>query len=120
VKATTAALTINGDDKADYISIGSLAPSLGGTLTGVAGPITVTNTSDASTLVLDDSGDTTSRTGTLTPTEFTGIGMGSKASVTYDGKQLNTLTIHGGKAGGTLTETGTSTATTVTGLTVKP
>jgi hypothetical protein len=45
--------------------------------------------------------------------------MGSSGSVTYTGSQLESLAIHGGKKGGTLTETGTSTKTTVTGFTVK-
>ena len=77
VKATTAALTINGNDHSDTINVGSLAPGLGGTLTGILGVINVVNTSASSTLNLDDSGDATGRNGTISTTSVTGFGLGS-------------------------------------------
>ncbi|HEY4328151.1 MAG TPA: hypothetical protein VGN88_00335, partial [Phycisphaerae bacterium] len=41
------------------------------------------NSSQESSLNLDDSGDLKAETGTITPTSITGFGMGSKASITY-------------------------------------
>jgi hypothetical protein len=117
VRATGAPLVINGSTKVDYITIGSLAPSLGGTLTAITAPITVINTSDSSTLTLDDSGDTTHRTGTLTPTTITGLGMASSAKVTYTGSGLHLLTLRGNKGGAKLTETGTSCPVTLVNIT---
>ena len=54
---------------------GSLAPSLGGTLANINGFLDVYGTTGSSTaMIVDDSGDGTSRTATLTGSQLTGLG----------------------------------------------
>jgi hypothetical protein len=117
VQAMSAPLTINGNDPPVNVNIGSLAPRLGGMLSHIDGSITITNTIKPSTLTLDDSGDTTPRTGTLSPTSISGLGLGAGAVVNYIGSELSSLTLRGSAGGATLTETGTSVRTTLIGIT---
>jgi hypothetical protein len=111
VKATTGALTINGNGRADTIDVGSLAPAPGGTLSGIGGTITITNTASASNLSLDDSGDTTGRIGAISAWSVTGFGL--RAAVDYTGSQLKSLAVRGGGGSNTDAVTGTSTPTTL-------
>jgi hypothetical protein len=74
------------------VNIGSIAPSLGGTLATIAGPVNVSNSSGTMALVLDDSGDITTRTATITSTSVTGTW--SAAAINYIGKDVSSLTLH--------------------------
>jgi hypothetical protein len=108
VRATTGALTIDGDgSNAVAVNVGSTAPTLGGTLANITGAVTVTNTS-LSTLTVDDSGDNSSRTATLSDSAVSGL---SPAPINYTGSGLSTLTVYGGSGGNTFNVTDTSTAT---------
>ena len=61
LQSTGVGTTINtGQGSGDVVNLGSLAPATGGTLTGIAGGVTVDD-DDTSTLNLDDSGDATGR-----------------------------------------------------------
>jgi hypothetical protein len=112
VQATSGALTIDGGGATDQVNVGSQAPNLGGTLTGITGSITLTNTS-LTTLSLDDSGDPNFETGTITGTAVTGLGMPSGVAVNYTG--LYSLTVSTGSGGATVTATSTSITTSVIG-----
>jgi hypothetical protein len=112
VKATTSPLTINGDNSVVTIKIGSNAPGLSGTLSNIFGAVTVTNTSAASTLTLDDDADPSAKTATITSTEVSGL---SPAPIFYNGSQLNSLTVLTGAGGAKVTVAGTSTKTVLTG-----
>jgi hypothetical protein len=59
----------------DTDTLGSKAPSLGGTLQIITGPVTVTNAvgSGSIALILDDSADRTNRTITVTNNQVTGL-----------------------------------------------
>jgi hypothetical protein len=63
------------------VNVGSAAPSLGGTLASIAGPLSVTNTSGSTALTLDDTGDGTGQTVTV-PNSSIG-GTWSPAPVNY-------------------------------------
>src|SRR5262249_30475031 len=73
VLATTGPLYLDGENGTDTVTIGSLAPLLGGTLANIAGPVNVDNSSGGTTLRMDDSGDTVSKTATLTDGLLTGL-----------------------------------------------
>jgi hypothetical protein len=113
VQTISAPLTINGDNGRDAINIGSQAPNLNGTLANITQPISVTNTSSLSTLSVDDSGDGTARTGTISGTSITGLGLGASAAINYTGSQLNSLTVRDSAGGATVAVAGTSTITTL-------
>jgi hypothetical protein len=113
VQGTSSPLTINGDGLGfQTINIGSQAPSLGGTMANISGPVTVTNTSFSSVLSLDDSGNTNPASATISGTQVTGL---SPAAINYDGSQLSSLTVYTGSGGAAVTVTGTSTATSLIG-----
>ncbi len=79
LKATSGALTIDGSNDDDTVTVGSLAPALGGTLANIIGGVIIGNISGAGTtsLTLDDSGDTQARTATLSEGSLAGIAPGS-------------------------------------------
>jgi hypothetical protein len=69
-------LSVFGHGGSDTVTVGSLAPALGGTQANVHGPVNVSNITNSTTLIVDDSGDTTPRTVTIGPNsvQFSGIG----------------------------------------------
>jgi hypothetical protein len=99
------------------INIGSLEPSMGGVLTGIAGTVNVGGNRTVA-LNIDDSGSKTARSGVLTRRTLTGLGLGT-GGIAYSGmKSLNielgtrdTLNVKS-KASGTTTR--------ITGGTVTP
>ncbi len=94
------------------VNIGSNAPSLGGTLANIAGPVNLSSSS-LTTLVVDDSGDTTARTATITSNSISGTW--SQGAIHYVGNQVSSLTLHGGNAANTFNVLSTSTTTTIDG-----
>jgi hypothetical protein len=99
------------------VHIGSRAPSLGGTLTNIAGSVKVSNSSGTTALTLDDSGDTTVRTATITSAAVTGTW--SPGAIDYTGNEVSSLTLDGGKAANTFNvqNTGTTTNLVLAGAT---
>jgi hypothetical protein len=65
VQATTGPLLIDGYRGTDTVTIGSLAPILGGTLANINGSIIVYTPHDSTSVIVDDSGDISDRTATL-------------------------------------------------------
>ena len=82
---------------ANTINVGSLAPAVGGKVDGIQAALVV-NGGGADTMNVDDTGSTIPKTGTLTGTTLTGLGMGS-AGITYGGIQV--LNIGLGSGGNT-------------------
>src|SRR5262249_7987220 len=83
VRAASSPLTIDADNAAPTVTVGSQAPNLNGTLVNIAAPVTVANSSG--TLNVDDSGDKKARTANLSATAVSGLGMGSGGSILYNG-----------------------------------
>src|SRR5262249_24078968 len=89
-------ITINTDtliaSTNNHVNIGSTAPNLGGTLANIAGPVNVSSSSGTTTLTLDDSGDTTNQTFTITNSSITGTGFTGPINYSH----VSTLTLDGG------------------------
>ena len=106
VAATTGTLNIDGQNGSDTVTIGSNAPWLGGTLANITGSVNVSNTFGQTTLVVDDSGDTLSKTATLT-TLADGVLTGLAPAAIYWAPTplavggVNFLDILGGSGGNT-------------------
>ena len=98
IQGTNGALSIEGGNGADTVTIGSLAPALGGTLAGIAGPISITNSSGSTALIVDDSGDTTARNSVITNNSITGL---AAFPIAYT--RLSSLTVRTPGAGGSST-----------------
>jgi acrosin len=116
VQATSGSVAIDGENGQDVVTIGSLAPSLGGTLTNIAGPVSVSNTSGSTSLIVDDSGDSTGQTATITNSSVTGL---SPAAISYSspglfGPGVNSLEVHSGSGGNTLNVVSTAAGTPTT------
>jgi hypothetical protein len=72
---------VNGNGGNDVFNVSSDAPTGSGTVDSIQGPLTIQD-SGAATLNVSDIGSTADKTGTLTPTTLTGLGM---AGITYTG-----------------------------------
>ena len=104
-----------GPDSIDVNSIASNPTGSGGVISTVVGPLVVKGQSSTVTLTIDDSGDTNNRSGTLTATGLTGLGMGNgNSGIAYTGIAI--LNIFLGSGGATFNVQGTHpvTVTTVT------
>lgn len=96
VDATGATTTIGDAAGSSNILIGSTAPTVGGLLSGIKSPLTVTGNAN-DTLTLDDTGDSAATSnGTLDAGAVKGLGMGS-SGVAYSG--LGTLNVNLGSGG---------------------
>ena len=106
VRGTTAPLLIYGGGQNDTFTIGSLAPRIGvgGTLKNIGGAIEIQETGLLSTLSLDDSGDSKSRTGVLEADSFAGTGLGN---ISFWGTELADVTVFGGRKSNVLKVSGT-------------
>ena len=84
VKATLAGTTttISTGGGNDTVNVGSLAPGTGGITDNISGPLVVT-TDPGTTLNVDDTGSTGAKTGFLTSSTITGLGMAG--GITYSG-----------------------------------
>jgi len=113
VQGTGGTTNINTGGGSNTLAVGSTAgslPAVPGTLNNIVGPLSFTdNVTDS--LVIDDSGGSTPRTGALNPLSLnlTGVGLISWTAVTSLGVNLG-----GGNNTLTITNTGVSTPTTVT------
>jgi hypothetical protein len=104
-------LYVNGGNGDQRVTIGSLAPSLGGTVANIKGDVDVFNSSESgsSQLLIDDSGDATARTATLGRLvgltsigneELTGLAPAPLVCFAGSGG-VTSLTIDGGSGGNT-------------------
>jgi hypothetical protein len=97
------------------VNVGSTALKSGGTLAGLAAPLTVTaGSGGATTLNLDDSGDTTSASGTLTPSGATGLNVTGLNTQGITASRLSAFNLALGQGTGLFTVAGTTVATTTT------
>ena len=75
IEGLGAPTTVFGGTGNDTVSVGSLAPARGGSLSPMGALLTVNGGSGTDTLNVDDSGSSANRTGTLTSSALTGLGM---------------------------------------------
>jgi Ca2+-binding RTX toxin-like protein len=115
VLATLGVLVIDGDAGADRVLLGSSAPSptaspvLGGTVFGhIRGFVNLFNDHGPTDLLIDDSGDTVARTGTVVATELQGLSAG----IHWQPGQVRSVTVFGG----TPSQTGSGNVFNVTSL----
>ncbi|HEY1860908.1 MAG TPA: hypothetical protein VGG61_11165, partial [Gemmataceae bacterium] len=113
VLGTGGPTTINTGAGTNTVNIGSKAPALGGVLSGVLADVTVKSGSGPVTLNVDDSGDATGRTGTLTATKISGLGMGGV--INYDPVVALNIMLGSGPDNFTITGIAPNTVTTVDG-----
>ncbi len=118
VQATTGALDVGNGGGSDTVTIGSLAPSLGGTLAGINGLIFVSDNPGATTtLIVDDSGDSNNRTAVVdrgsssSSMKLTGLG---NTGIIYYGLTVPSLTIEGGSGADTWDVNATAAGSTTT------
>jgi hypothetical protein len=116
VLSTSANLDVIGHGQ-DFVFVGSNGSALGGNLQGIGGTVLVVGTG-ATGLNVDDGGDTTGRTATLSNAPFFSGFLGGITGLapapiewiptsTASGG-VNGLTVYGGSGGNTFTVTGTS------------
>jgi hypothetical protein len=110
VQGTGATTNVNTGAGVNTINVGSLAPATGGTLNNIQGTVNITGYG-SDTLNVDDTASAAVKTGTLTATSLTGLGMGA-GGITYSG--LAGLNISLGSGGNTFTINGTYVSTVTT------
>src|SRR5262249_28380582 len=83
VRATGGLTTVNtgGGSNVNVVNVGSLVPTTGGIVDNVRGTLTVIG-NGADTMNVDDTGTTGPKSGVLTATTLTGLGMGA-GGITY-------------------------------------
>jgi hypothetical protein len=114
VRATPAGVitTVNGNDSADTVVVGSLAPlTTGGVLTAITGELRIKNTLGFSAVTIDDSGDAVTRNATL-DTVLIGAqtfgrltNLGNTGAIEYgmlNTNDMSSVTINGGSGGNTI------------------
>src|SRR5262249_7778776 len=84
VQTTAGTTAVNLGGGTDTVNVGSNAPQSAGNLAGIQGAVTVTGGSGADTMNLDDTGDGSPQSGTLTSSSITGLGMGA-SGIVYSG-----------------------------------
>src|SRR5208282_2980525 len=107
--AAGATTTIDSGSGANVVNVGSLEPMAGGILDDIQGTLTLQG-SGSDILNVDDTGSAGPKTGTLTATALTGLGMGP-VGIAYTG--FSTLDLHLGSGTDTFTIQSTSAATVV-------
>ena len=101
--------TVHGDGGADTVRVGGFAPSLGGTVDGVAASLTVNGDAGADVLLIDDSGDDSGDTASLNATQV--AGLGSATPIIYSA--IETLDVSTGSGADTVNVATTGAATTI-------
>ncbi|MGD8831566.1 MAG: calcium-binding protein, partial [Pseudomonadales bacterium] len=91
---TTTTLKTGTGPSINTINVGSTSPSLGGTVNAVAGRLNIEGEGANDAVFVDDTGDGTGDTGTLTSSELTGLDMGS--GIGYSGVETLTIRLGGG------------------------
>ncbi len=105
--------TINTGAGANVINVGSLAPVTGGITNGIQGSLVIVGSGN-DTLNVDDTGNTSGQSGTLSATALTGLGMGA-SGLTYSGLAVLNLTLGSGNDNFTITGVTNTTRTTING-----
>jgi hypothetical protein len=84
VQAMAAATTINTKGGQNTIDVGSNAPAIGGILSGIQGALTINGSHGTDIVNVDDTGAAGNRSGKISPTTLTGLGMGP-SGITFSG-----------------------------------
>ena len=106
INSTSGPTTVNTGTGTNTVSIGTSPTS---TVNGIQGALVIMG-SGRDSLNLDDSGSSTSKSGTLTSTTITGLGMGP-SGVTFSGISLLSITL--GSLGNTFTVSSTPVAVVI-------
>jgi hypothetical protein len=106
VRDTVAPLSVGGHGGSDTVTVGSLAPGLGGNQGFINGPVTVSNTTSSTTLIVDDSSDAIPRSVTIGPGSIQFAGIGSPIQFPAGVKAVD---VFGGNGDTYLIQTGSST-----------
>jgi hypothetical protein len=107
----TTVTTLNTGLGANVVNVGSLAPATGGIVDGIQGAL-ILQGSGNDTLNVDDTGTTADKTGTLTATTLTGLGMGENG-IAYSGLAVLNISLGSGNDTFTINSVSPSTAMTV-------
>lgn len=110
VQSISGITMINTRTGVSVINVGSLAPNSGGVVRYIQSVLIISGDGKV-TVNVDDTGDTTARSATLTATSLTGMGM-SALGIMYSG--LGALNVYMGSGGNTLTVTGVTNTTVTT------
>lgn len=101
VQGTEGPTAVNTGNGSNVVHVGSLMPTTGGIVDNLRGALTVLG-SGGDTMNVDDTGSTGTKSGTLTATTLTGLGMGP-GGITYAGISLLNLRLgSGGETGNAL------------------
>jgi hypothetical protein len=112
VITSTAAHPATGQAQ-NAVLLGSRAPSLGGSLQGLFGPVSVSNTAGSTSLTVNDSADQSALNYTLTDSSLTNdYYLGAPAAINY-GHGVSTLVVHAGNGANTFHVLATGPATTL-------
>jgi acrosin len=110
IKATGSGIYVNNGGGADKVVVGSQAPlTAGGNVAGIGGFVDAYGAGTIA-LTVDDSGDSTGRSATLTSSSLSGL---APATIYY-GSNVTSFTINGGTGNDSLTVSNMSTTTLVT------
>ena len=115
VQSIGAPATISLGAGTDTVTVGSLAPSTGGVVSGITALLTVNGGAGTDTLIIDDSGDTAPQALVLGSDHIGGLGM----AVGIDFSSIANLVLLLGSGATDITITGTPVGTTTT-LTLGP
>jgi hypothetical protein len=107
IQAISAALSVNAGNNDDTINVGSLVH----TVANISALLTVDGESGADTLNVANTGVSTAKTGNLTSTQLTGLGMASGIGISYGG--LEALVIGLGSGDDTFTIASTYAGATI-------
>jgi Ca2+-binding RTX toxin-like protein len=103
VLGTSGAVRVDTGAGNDTINVGSLAPTMGGTVNGIGSALTISGGAGNDTLNVDDTGDVNPNAGMLTANTLTGLGL--SAGIHYG--NLETLVVSLGSGGNTFKVAGT-------------
>jgi parallel beta-helix repeat protein len=96
VQATSGSLTVNGVAGSDTVILGSRAPVLGGTLANLLGTVQVGNQAGSTSVLLDDSGDSTGQSLGISNQAVYLFGL-AHPLLNYTAGQAKALTVLGGR-----------------------
>jgi hypothetical protein len=122
VQSTTGRLNVQGNGGADTVTLGSLAPTLGGSMANIPF-VDVTNPGGSTTLILDDEGDTAPRTPTVSGSSITNLGANplfilgnpvNSQTIQYTPAQVTSIFVYAGSGGNTFAVEGTGSGTSTT------
>jgi hypothetical protein len=108
IQATGGPTTVNLGSGTNFVSVGSAAPSV---VNGIQGALTLIG-AGSDFLSIHDSGSTAGKTGTLTATSLTGLGMGA-SGIAYNGFSLLFISLGSGADSFSITATPASTITSI-------